>query len=469
MNKTLGLLASLAILSHGADAAAQTREPAGPSALVTSAPYQWTASGWDSQYYPPLAAGTDLVQWYRERIARDAAATPEHAEGTPPRRRTSRTGDGIDDLAYGGKTFDIREFEAQIHALMDDNAVGFSYAINFQKQLYIADGWGLKRTDDDFGPAWHDGYTRMNIASISKTLTAVAVLQLLEKNGLSIDDPVGPWLPDDWDKAYGFDSPQSITFKDLLTHRSGLKQTLTAIEAFDEEFKALDKVQWDGLKAMVAYGTMPWYQDDPAPQYSNVNFALFRVIIPKLWEASGESPGIGELTHAEEAAAYYAAYMAENLFVPLGINQAACVEFWIGSPVYFYNFYDQDEPGAEAGDWTLSCGSGGWYLSAYNLANLMANIRYNDAILSPAMRALMDTHKLGWSYNWSLQGDHGLYLAHGGALWFDDEDYPDRREMGGCMVKFPIHVEAVLLVNSSIENNTRPCTKLQQAFDAAWN
>jgi len=467
MNKTTSVLACLIVVSHGLSASAQTRQVAAPSALTASNPYQWTSSGWDNQYYPPLATETDLARWYRQRVTTGNPAAAEHAEGTPPRRRTSRTGGGIDDIAYGGKTFDIREFEAQIHAFMDDNVVGFSYAINFQKQLYIADGWGLKRTGDDFGPAWHDGYTRMNIASISKTLTAVAVLQLLEKNGLSIDDPVGPWLPDEWEKAYGFDSPQSITFYDLLTHHSGLQQTIATVEAFDDEFKALNKTTWDGLQAVVANGTIPVYHDDPNSSYSNTNFALFRVIIPKLWEASGESPGIGDL-NAEDAAAYYAAYMAENLFIPLGINQAQCVEPWIGSPVYFYNFYDQDVAGAEAGDWTLKCGSGGWYLSAYNLANVMANIRYNDAILSPAMRSLMDTHKLGWSYNWSQNGDHGLYLAHAGALYFDNEDYPDRREMQGCVMKFPIHVEAVLLVNSSLENNTLPCTKLRQAFDAAW-
>ena len=84
------------------------------------------------------------------------------------------------------------------------------------------------------------------------------------------------------------------------------------------------------------------------------------------------------------------------------------------------------------------------------------------------MRSLMDTHKLGWSYNWSEQGEHGLYLAHAGALYFDGDDYPERREMQGCVMKFPIHVEAVLLVNSSLENNVLPCTKLRQAFDAAW-
>src|SRR5688572_19153102 len=125
MNKTLGLLACLAFLSPSPDARAQTRETSGPSALAASSPYRWTSSGWDNQYYPPLGTETDLAQWYRHRIATDNPATPEHAEGMAPRRRTSRTGGGIDDIAYGGKTFDIREFEAQIHAFMDDNVVGF--------------------------------------------------------------------------------------------------------------------------------------------------------------------------------------------------------------------------------------------------------------------------------------------------------------------------------------------------------
>lgn len=216
---------------------------------------------------------------------------------------------------------------------------------------------------------------------------------------------------------------------------------------------------------MVEYGIIPAYYH--TPQYSNVNYALFRVIIPALWKASGENPNIGELSETE-AATLYANYMAENLFIPLGIHQAACHQEFEPDPIFYYNIYAPNGAGAEAGNWTLSCGSGGWYLSAYNLANLMANIRYNDDILSPTMRALMDEYKLGWSSTWSQNGDHGLYRAHAGALYFDDADFGERREMQGCIMKFPIQVEAVLLVNSSIEGNILPCTKLAAAFDAAW-
>lgn len=426
----------------------------------------------DSAEYPPLQEDTDLLQWYRDGVNFGNSTADLKAEEPPIENSqfgvvATYVGQGnFNQFASNGPSFNVAEFEAQIHEHMDHKAIGYSYAINFNKNLYTADGWGLARNSND-SSSWHTGYRRMNIASISKTLTAVGVLQLLEKNGLSIYDPVGPWLPEDWPKGPGFSNPQSISFYDLLTHHSGLKQTLLAVEAHDADFKALDKVKWDGLKAMVEWGTHPGYHEVPDPVYSNVNFALFRVIIPALWKASGENPGIGELNETE-AAALYENYMAENLFIPLEIHQASCHQLFEDDPIFYYNFYASNGAGAEPTNWTLSCGSGGWYLSAHNLANVMANIRYNDNILSPAMRSLMDQHKLGWSYSWSINGNHGLYRAHAGAWYRDNSDFGQRREMQGCVMKFPIHVEAVLLVNSSIEDNILPCTKLAAAFDAAW-
>lgn len=53
-----------------------------------------------------------------------------------------------------------------------------------------------------------------NLASISKTFTATAILQLMEKGKLKLDDPFQQYFPD-------FPYPD-ITIKHLLTHTSGL-------------------------------------------------------------------------------------------------------------------------------------------------------------------------------------------------------------------------------------------------------
>lgn len=421
--------------------------------------------------YPPLPSRTSVFQWYKKGASFGKPASALHLEPPKPLtwiltgiNQTSTNPVSINQLQSNGPAFSIDQFEDNIIDAMEGKVIGYSYALNLNKQSAKADGVDFRRTNTN-STSYHSAYKRMNIASISKTITAVAVLQLLEKNGLSIDSPIGPWLPDDWDKGLGFNDQHMLTFEDLLTHKSGIKEAFNFWKDFDQDYKDSVSVKWDGLKTMVEYGV--FLGDYGKQTYSNLNFALFRVIIPALWKASGENPGIGVLDELE-ASALYGNYVAYNILIPIGINQASCHNNFEADKARFYNIFDPNGSGAESGNWVLSCGSGGWYLSAHELANFMANIRYNNAILSPSMRTLMDEHMLGWSFNWSLNGDHGLYRAHAGALYFDDADFGDRREMQGCIMKFPIYVEAVLLVNSSHIDNTLPCTILRNAFDAAW-
>jgi len=63
--------------------------------------------------------------------------------------------------------------------------------------------------------------TVQNIASVSKTVTATAVMQLWEKGLFTLDDDVNGYLPF---KAQNPRFPDvEITFRQLLTHRSSIK------------------------------------------------------------------------------------------------------------------------------------------------------------------------------------------------------------------------------------------------------
>jgi CubicO group peptidase (beta-lactamase class C family) len=82
----------------------------------------------------------------------------------------------------------------------------------------------------------HKSFMRVDsifwIASMSKPITAIAVLMLMEEGKLSLDDPIAKYVPE----LAGLKTPDGktprITLRHLLTHTSGMG------EATDEETKA---------------------------------------------------------------------------------------------------------------------------------------------------------------------------------------------------------------------------------------
>lgn len=70
------------------------------------------------------------------------------------------------------------------------------------------------------------------IASMSKPITATAVLMLMEEGKLSLDDPIAKYIPELGGLKTADGKTQRITLKHLLTHTSGMG------EPTDEEAKA---------------------------------------------------------------------------------------------------------------------------------------------------------------------------------------------------------------------------------------
>ena len=81
--------------------------------------------------------------------------------------------------------------------------------------------------------------TMFRIASMTKPVTSIATLMLMEEGKLRLDDPITKWLPEFsgmkvMKNAVGavdevYDSPRDITVEDLMTHRSGLAYGFTSV------------------------------------------------------------------------------------------------------------------------------------------------------------------------------------------------------------------------------------------------
>ena len=81
--------------------------------------------------------------------------------------------------------------------------------------------------------------TLFRIASMTKPITSVAALMLMEEGKLRLDDPISKWMPEFADlrvlkDAQGpledtYPAPRAITVEDLMTHRAGLAYGFTSI------------------------------------------------------------------------------------------------------------------------------------------------------------------------------------------------------------------------------------------------
>lgn len=135
--------------------------------------------------------------------------------------------------------------------------------------------------------------TQFRLGSMNKMFTAVAVLQLIEKGKLALDDPLRKHLPNYPNQ----DLADKVTIRHLLTHTGGTG------DIFGPEFDK-HRLELQTLADYVKlYGARPLQSEPGAKwEYSNYGFLLLGVLIEK---ASGQT---------------YYDYVRENIFRPAGMT-----------------------------------------------------------------------------------------------------------------------------------------------------
>ena len=109
----------------------------------------------------------------------------------------------------------VEKIEAEISAWMARHkAPALSVAIVTDNQLRWSKGYGLADVENSV-PAKPD--TAYRLASISKTITATAVMQLVEKGKLDLDAPVQKYCPAFPEKQW------PVTVRQLMIHQGGIR------------------------------------------------------------------------------------------------------------------------------------------------------------------------------------------------------------------------------------------------------
>ena len=211
--------------------------------------------------------------------------------------------------------------------------------------------------------------TKLNLGSMNKMFTAVAIMQLVEKGKVGLDDKVGKHLPDFANPAVR----DTVTVRQLLTHTSGLGSY------FDDRFEEKK------LRIREVADYLPLIAEEKlafAPgskwSYSNSGFIVLGAIVEKV---SGEN---------------YFDYVREHIYKPAGMKDTDCYDVDRDTP-NLASGYTRDD----AGNWrsnifmhTVRGGpAGGGYSTVGDLLRFATALKAGT-LLAPALVKEMTTGKV---------------------------------------------------------------------------
>jgi CubicO group peptidase (beta-lactamase class C family) len=198
-------------------------------------------------------------------------------------------------------------FEAAWSSLVEDHrrmreeqgVVGGTLAFVAAGRIIAADYHGM--ADLESGRAV-DESTIYHWASVTKTFTGVAVLQLRDHGVIELDDPVVRYVPELRGVHNRFGSMEDVTIRHLLSHSAGFRGP-TWPWGGDQPWHPHEPTEWSQLVAMIPYTELLF---EPGTRYSYSN------------------PGIIFLGRTIEAVTgdVYEAYIDKNIFDVLGMDRS---------------------------------------------------------------------------------------------------------------------------------------------------
>ena len=112
-----------------------------------------------------------------------------------------------------------------------------------------------------------DENTIYHWASITKTFTAIAIMQLRDRGLLDLDDPVIDYIPELRSVHNPYGTMNEITIRHLLTHSAGFRGP-TWPWGGDKDWHPFEPTRWSQLMAMIPYTEILF---KPGSQYSYSN------------------------------------------------------------------------------------------------------------------------------------------------------------------------------------------------------
>ncbi|MDJ0978128.1 MAG: serine hydrolase domain-containing protein [Erythrobacter sp.] len=211
-----------------------------------------------------------------------------------------QTADVVEETAGGGVRTDLTPEEAQAflervlpEEVEERELVGAAAAILKGDEVIASYGAGL--ADKANGVAVDPATTRFRLGSISKTIVAAAIMQLVEQGKLDLDADINTYL--DFDATPGSD--ETVTTHHLLTHTAGYSDVYKLLFlADDAHYLPLEDYVREHVPDVI-------FEPGTITAYSNYGIALAGYLVEK------------------QSGMPFEDYVEQNIFLPLGMERTS--------------------------------------------------------------------------------------------------------------------------------------------------
>ena len=146
-----------------------------------------------------------------------------------------------------------------------------------------------------------DRSTIYHWASITKTFTAIGIMQLRDRGLIILDDPITKYVPELREVHNEYGSMDNITIRHLMSHSAGFRAGTWPF-AGGEDWQPHEPTEWSQLVSMIPYTEIEF---EPGSKFSYSNPGI--IFLGKVIEyVSGD---------------VYEAYIDKNIFRPLGMRR----------------------------------------------------------------------------------------------------------------------------------------------------
>jgi uncharacterized protein YbbC (DUF1343 family)/CubicO group peptidase (beta-lactamase class C family) len=296
-------------------------------------------------------------------------------------------------------------------AIRDQQIPGAVVLIGHDGQVIYRKAFGERSLEPRREPMTVD--TIFDLASLTKVIaTTTAVMQLVEKGEIRVNEPVAKYIPE-----FAENGKEEITIRELLTHFSGLPESLALTQPWEGRETAL----------RLAYAAKPIYTPGSRFLYSDINFIVLGALVERVSGMPLDK------------------YCEKNIFAPLGMAHTRFLPPASWLPKIAPTQYDEHDKMLHGvvHDPTARrmggvAGNAGVFSTADDLAKFAQALLNGSTVLSPLMIEKMTTPQqpptsqvlrgFGWDIDSPFSSPRGDLLPVGSfghtgftgtSLWID--------------------------------------------------